>query len=124
MTGRASNVFSLRLKTAREAAGYSQRGLGIALGFHPDSASPRLNQYERGRREPDLDTASRMATALKVPLAYLYCEEEDTAQMLLDLSRLDQKQRKRVLGEVRALAQDLAEVRDAAPATGDRARRT
>jgi transcriptional regulator with XRE-family HTH domain len=39
-------LFAARLKAAREAAGYSQRGLGIALGFDPSAASPRINQYE------------------------------------------------------------------------------
>ncbi len=88
MTRQAFPIFSLRLKQAREAAGYSQRGLGIALGLDVDSASPRINQYERGRREPGLETVSRIAALLKVPLAYLYCEEDDLAEAMLALARL------------------------------------
>jgi transcriptional regulator with XRE-family HTH domain len=90
-------MFAGRLKAAREAAGYSQRGLGIALGFDPSAASPRINQYERGRREPDLETASRMAALLKVPLAYLYCEEDDIATALLGLARLSAPARAEVI---------------------------
>lgn len=96
-------LFAARLKAAREAAGYSQRGLGIALGFDPSAASPRINQYEKGRREPDLETASRMAALLKVPLAYLYCEEDDMAAMLLALVRLDPQTRGQALQLIQAL---------------------
>jgi len=90
-------LFAARLKAAREAGSYSQRGLGIALGFDPSSASPRINQYEKGRREPDVETASRMAALLKVPLAYLYCEEDDLAAALLGLARLSASERADVL---------------------------
>ena len=100
MTRQAFPIFSLRLKQAREAAGYSQRGLGIALGLDVDSASPRINQYERGRREPGLETVSRIAALLKVPLAYLYCEEDDLAEAMLALARLDAATRARVIAGI------------------------
>lgn len=102
MTRQILPIFSLRLKMAREAAGYSQRGLGIALGLDVDSASPRINQYERGRREPGLETASRIAALLKVPLAYLYCEEDDLAGAMLALARLDEATRARAIVGIEA----------------------
>lgn len=99
-------IFAVRLKAVREAAGYSQRGLGIALGLDPDSAGPRMNQYERGRREPDLDMASRIAALLKVPLAYLYCEEDDIADALLALKKLSKSKRNQVTQQIKRLADE------------------
>ncbi len=37
-----------KIKTSRKAAGYTQQQLGIALGMDPNTASARMNQYERG----------------------------------------------------------------------------
>lgn len=100
MTRQVFPIFSLRLKQARETAGYSQRGLGIALGLDVDSASPRINQYERGRREPGLEMASRIAARLGVPLAFLYCEEDDLAEALLALAQLDATARARMIAAI------------------------
>lgn len=74
------------------------------MGLDPDSASPRINQYERGRREPDLATVSRIAVLLDVPLAYLFCEDDDIAQGLIDLARLDGDSRGKILRRIALLA--------------------
>ena len=42
------SVISRRLKQARVLAGLSQKQLGIKAGIDEFSASPRINQYERG----------------------------------------------------------------------------
>lgn len=44
-----------------------------------------------------------MAALLKIPLAYLYCEEDDMAAMLLALIRLDPQMR----GQALQLIQEL-----------------
>ena len=76
-------IFAERLKAARTKAGLSQRQLGILSGIDEFAASARMNQYERGKHLPDLDTAKRMADALEVPMAYLYCPEDELAELLL-----------------------------------------
>ena len=38
-----------RLKSARKAAGLTQQQLGMALGMEPNTASARMNQYEKGK---------------------------------------------------------------------------
>nr|WP_315298762.1 helix-turn-helix transcriptional regulator [Raoultella terrigena] len=42
------------------------------MGFDPSSASSRMNQYEKGRHVPDIDTVRRMAAELNVPLNYFF----------------------------------------------------
>ncbi len=76
-------IFAERLKAARAKAGLSQKQLGIKAGIDEFAASARMNQYERGKHLPDLDTAKRLADALEVPMAYLYCPEDELAELLL-----------------------------------------
>jgi hypothetical protein len=46
-----------------------------------------------GVHEAALPTARQIAMALKVPLAYLYCEDDATANLLVELHKLNAKQR-------------------------------
>jgi len=72
-----------RLKEARLRAGLTQAKLGVLAGIDEASASARMNQYERGKHEPDWLTVQRIAQVLDVPVAYLYAEDDATAEMLL-----------------------------------------
>jgi len=76
-------LFSRRLKEARKRAGLSQKQLGILSGIDEFSASARINQYERAKHLPDLDTSKRLADVLNVPMAFLYCYEDELAELLL-----------------------------------------
>jgi transcriptional regulator with XRE-family HTH domain len=82
------DIFSHRLKQAREAAELSQKDLGILAGLDQFVASTRINRYEKGVHEPDMRTAARLAKALKVPASFLYAIDEPLAQMILAFSRL------------------------------------
>ena len=77
-----------RLKEARKAAGLSQKTLGIEAGIDEFVASARINQYERGKHEPDQATATRLAAVLKVPVSYLYEPDDDLAALILFAGRL------------------------------------
>jgi transcriptional regulator with XRE-family HTH domain len=81
-------IFAERLKAARAKAGLSQKQLGIKAGIDEFAASARMNQYERGKHLPDLDTAKRLADALEVPMAYLYCPEDELAELLLVMGQV------------------------------------
>lgn len=48
----------------------TQRELGLAMGFPPESAHVRITQYETGRRVPKHDVLLKLAQALQVPLQY------------------------------------------------------
>ena len=46
-------------------------------------ASARMNQYERGVHAPDFKTVIALAKVLQVPTAYLFCIEDDLAELIL-----------------------------------------
>jgi transcriptional regulator with XRE-family HTH domain len=87
-------IYAQRLREARLRTGLSQKALGLLVGMDPGTASPRMNQYERGKREPDLLTFSALAMALNVPLAFFYCEDDGLAGVLLAWQQLPAKRRK------------------------------
>lgn len=93
-------VFAQRLAEARERAGLSQTQLGVLAGMDPAVASPRINQYERGKHEPQLKTAKRLAEVLGIPPAFLYTEDELLAMLLLQWNDLTLRQKKDLLKQV------------------------
>jgi len=94
---------SKRLKQARQAAGISQKQLGIKVGIDEFTASARMNQYETGKHVPDFSTVSRIAKILHLPSAYFYTEEELLAQVLLNYSRLNKSQKQDLLDYIQKL---------------------
>ncbi|MEM7420013.1 MAG: helix-turn-helix transcriptional regulator [Pseudomonadota bacterium] len=72
---------------------YSQKALGISIGLDPSSASGRMNHYEKGRHTPDLQTLSRIAAELKVPLNYFFCENEKMARLVEMFDRLPEHEK-------------------------------
>lgn len=95
-------VFAMRLAQAREHAGLSQKQLGVLAGLDPSVASPRINQYERGKHEPQLKTAKQLAEVLGVPPAFLYTDDKMLAELLLRWNDLTLKAKKHLLKEVEA----------------------
>lgn len=90
-------VFARRLAQARERMGLTQADLGVKAGMDPAVASPRINQYERGKHEPQLATAKRLAEVLNVPAAFLYAEDELLAKLLFRWNELTLAERKALL---------------------------
>jgi transcriptional regulator with XRE-family HTH domain len=93
-------VFSKRLKEARCEAGLSQERLGVLAGIDEMSASARMNQYERGKHEPDFSMVERIAHALHMPTAYFYAEDDDEAKLLRWFYRLDADEREELMQRV------------------------
>lgn len=91
-----------RLKQARLRAGLSQRQLGIEAGIDAFSASPRINQYEKGRHTPDFSTARRLASVLDVPTPYLFAEDDTVADIILVLGSLSLRDRRKMLAELKS----------------------
>jgi len=75
--------FPKRLKEARMNANLSQKELGIRIGLDEFTASPRMNQYERGKHAPAFNIVKALSRELAVPTAYFYCEEEELALIIL-----------------------------------------
>jgi transcriptional regulator with XRE-family HTH domain len=84
-----ANSFTHRLKEARERSGLSQKALGESIGIDSKVASSRINRYEKGTRQPNLDTLTRIAKVLKISPSY-FCEPNDViADFIFILSGLD-----------------------------------
>ncbi|TBV11344.1 helix-turn-helix domain-containing protein [Stutzerimonas kirkiae] len=95
--------FTKRLKEARRAVGVSQEKLGLEIGLDPAVASARMNQYERGVHFPNLGTLQQIAGALRLPLAYFFCESDEEARMLKLLHSLTTDQKHEAIRLVEAL---------------------
>ncbi|RLL49810.1 XRE family transcriptional regulator [Mariprofundus sp. EBB-1] len=83
-----------RLKDARQAKGLSQKELGIAAGIDEFSASPRMNQYERGKHTPDFSMLKKLAKVLGVPTAYFYADDDWLASAICALNKLPEDEKK------------------------------
>lgn len=78
-------------------AGLSQKQLGIKAGIDEFVASPRINQYERGKHVPDFSTAERLAKVLGVPVPYFYAKEDRLAEWILAFRKLTPRERLSIL---------------------------
>lgn len=87
------NITGRRIRAFREELGWSQEKLGVAIGIDESSARARISRYELGVHEPPLPTVRLISDALNVPLAYLYCEDDRIASLLLALHRLGPERR-------------------------------
>lgn len=68
------------------------------------NGSVRINRYEQQVNRADMDTAATLAKALNVPLAYLFAEDDDQADLLLAFARLTKAERSKLLSQARQLA--------------------
>jgi transcriptional regulator with XRE-family HTH domain len=91
------NPIPTRIKAARKKANISQKELGIRIGMDINSASSRMNHYEKGRHTPDIQTLKRIADELNVPLAYLFCESEVMAELNCIIHQLSSDEQKALL---------------------------
>jgi transcriptional regulator with XRE-family HTH domain len=85
----STNILALRLRQARESIGLPQDKLGVLIGLDEGCASARISRYESGIHQPPLKIVSLLAMKLNVPLAYLFCEDDTMAKIILKLSKLD-----------------------------------
>lgn len=65
----------------------------MLIGIDESSSRARISRYELGVHEPPVATARLIADALGLPLAYLFCEEDATAALLLSLHQIGEQER-------------------------------
>ena len=94
---RQRDVFTRRLKEARQRLGISQAAVGIAAAVNHTGASTRFNRYEKGVYEPDMETMARIADALNVPLPWLFTSDENLAELILNFATLSSDSQLRLL---------------------------
>lgn len=87
------SIVGRRMRERREALGLAQEKIGVAIGLDESSARARISRYELGVHEAPVPTAKQIASVLKVPLAYLYCEDDSTATLVAALHKLNVKER-------------------------------
>ena len=80
-----SDAFSQVVEKHRKAKGFSRVALAERAGLH----QTYIGLLERGKRSPNLDTASAIAKALGVPLSSLITETERFAKPIKKAVMLD-----------------------------------
>ena len=95
-------LFGKRLRDAREMTGIAQDKLGVLIGLDESSSSARISRYETGVHEPPIRTAKQIAAALKVPLAFLYCDDDLLAAILLQAHRMSKDARRALLASMQS----------------------
>jgi transcriptional regulator with XRE-family HTH domain len=83
-----TSCFGKRMREARNRLGMPQDRLGVLIGLDEGCSSARISRYETGVHEPPFDVARKIARTLKVPVAYLFCEDDWMADMILSLDAL------------------------------------
>jgi transcriptional regulator with XRE-family HTH domain len=96
-------IFAKRLKTARALRGLSQRALGALVSGNKENGSVRINRYEQEVNRADMDTAASIAKALDVPLAYLFAEADDQADLLLAFAQLTKAHRSKLVEQAKQM---------------------
>lgn len=97
---RPTSIVGRRMKMLREELGWSQERIGVAIGIDESSSRARISRYELGIHEPPVPTARLIANAMSAPLAYLYCEDDKVAALLLALHQIKPAARDRKVAEL------------------------
>lgn len=82
------SVLAKRLKDARLQSGLSQEQLGLQAGLEVESASARMNRYERGTRVPSVELIERIGSVLNLPLTYFYASDDGEANLVILFHRM------------------------------------
>ena len=96
-----SQLIAKRLKEARKKSNLTQKQVGLKAGMEEDSASPRMNQYEKSKHTPDIATVERIAKALEIPAPYFYCEDDTLAELICLIGKLNEEKRHELLNSLR-----------------------
>lgn len=104
----SSTIIGQRLRERREALGWSLERVGVEIGLDESSARARISRYELGVHLPPEQTTLQLAQVLNVPHAYLHCENDRLAQIILAASELSAHDQEHLLN---SLKERLAQVK-------------
>jgi transcriptional regulator with XRE-family HTH domain len=97
------NIIAFRLRQARTDKGISQKNLGILAGIDEFSASPRINQYERGKHIPDLSILRNLGKILNVPASYFSTDSDQLAELIILFHRSNQQNKEKIFDLLKSL---------------------
>lgn len=100
---RNASIFGKRLRERRVQLKISQESLGSSIGLDESCSRTRISRYESGLHEPKIATAQLIANKLNIPLAYLYCESDSLAELLLEMDLISEDKTKMVIELVRSI---------------------
>jgi transcriptional regulator with XRE-family HTH domain len=100
------SVFGKRLKAARVVAKLSQEQLGLLAGLEVESASARMNRYERGTRVPAVELVERIGCALNLPVTYFYAVADEEAALVKAFHRMLEHEKTTILSIVLSMPSD------------------
>lgn len=81
-----------RIKEARQHRGFTQKELGMMVGFDEKTADVRIAQYESSTRTPKADMRNKLAEALNINYRYFYDSHDYAAEdIMFLLFELDDK---------------------------------
>lgn len=78
------NSFGENLRKAREKCGFTQEQLAYKLNVSPST----VGMYEQGRREPDLNTLTKMSNKLFTPITTLLGIEEKFHTKSIEIDKI------------------------------------
>ncbi|WP_312382537.1 helix-turn-helix domain-containing protein [Atlantibacter subterraneus] len=93
--------FTRRLKQARLAKGLSQKQLGILAGIDEFVASTRINRYEKGVHQPNIEIVQQIANVLDIPVGYFYSEDDGLAELLISWNKISIEKKEQILDIIR-----------------------
>lgn len=99
-------VFGKRLRQIRKYRELPQYRLGVLAGLEESSSSARMSRYETGIYEPTFQFAQTLAEILAVSPSYLFCPEDQLAELILVFSTLNDRKRHALLESAKKLARD------------------
>jgi transcriptional regulator with XRE-family HTH domain len=91
------SLFGRRLREARLRIGIAQDKLGVLIGMDESCSSARISRYETGVHEPPIAIVEKIATTLKLPLPYFYCEDDVLAELIVLYYSLNDNQKSNIL---------------------------
>lgn len=83
--------------------GLSQRALGALVDKDQskDKGAVRINRYEQQVNRADMESAAALATALDVPVAYLFADDDQLAELILLFAGLKPQEKRALVDELR-----------------------
>lgn len=103
MAKHPQSLFGFRLRVARERANLPQDRLGVLIGLDEGCSSARISRYETGIHQPPFEVAGKLGEVLGVPTAYFYTDDDQIAEMLLDLAGFTETELESIKSSIRRI---------------------